>query len=145
MKVCEVTIQYKNEIPKSERVSIKSANSVYRIVKPFFEPYMDYREGAYLVLMNKGNELLGVSELSKGGIDSTVLDIRMIAQLSLLSNATNIIVVHNHPSGTLKASDSDISISKRILESMRQFNILLLDSIIVSSEGYYSLSDNNLI
>ncbi len=143
MKVSEVTIQYKNTVPKHERVTIKSADNVYDLVKPYFDSFMDYREGAYLVLMNKSNEVLGVSSISLGGIDSTIMDIRMIAQLSLLSNATNIIVVHNHPSGTLRPSDSDVSISKRILESMRHFDIELIDSIIVSSEGYYSLKTDN--
>lgn len=144
MKACEVKIQYKNTKSKDTRQVIKTKYDAYRVIKPYFKESMDYRECAYLMLLNTANEVLGVSELSKGGIQSTIMDVRMVGQLSLLSNATNIIIVHNHPSGTLKASDSDVKFSKRILESMRLFDIELLDSLIVSSEGCYSLKEDNL-
>lgn len=145
MKVTEVEIVYKTKVKHSEMEQICASDAAYRILKPFYDPVMDYREMSYLVLLNKANRLLGVHKLSEGGTSGTVVDVRMIFQVALKTNASAIIISHNHPSGTLKPSDADCRLTNKILEAGKILEIPLLDHIILTSEGYYSFGDDGKI
>jgi len=86
--------------------------------------------------------VLGISSISRGGIVGTVIDPRIIFQYALKANATQLILAHNHPSGSIKPSDADISITKKIKEGARQLDIMLLDHlIIIPDERYYSFAE----
>jgi DNA repair protein RadC len=69
----------------------------------------------------------------------------MILQLALMSNATSIILSHNHPSGTLKPSQGDKDITEKIRDACKYHDFSLLDHIIVTSEGYFSFSERGLL
>jgi len=66
-------------------------------------------------------------------------------QVAINSNASGIILAHNHPSGNLKASQDDLNITKKVKEAAKLFDINLLDHLIVTTDGYYSLSDEGLM
>jgi DNA repair protein RadC len=94
-------------------------------------------------LLNNSNEVLGIHTLSKGSTRGTVVDLKLLFVIALKSNATGIIVAHNHPSGTLKPSSSDLELTKRIKKSGELLDIKLLDHLIITKDEFYSLSDNN--
>lgn len=99
-----------------------------------------------LILMNCSNSVLGIMDVSKGGISGTVTDIRIILQAAIKANASGIIVCHNHPSGNLNPSGSDTRLTQKIKDAGNLVDILLLDQLIVTSdEGYYSFADSGLI
>lgn len=96
--------------------------------------------------MNRSNAVLGILSVSKGGISGTVTDVRLIFQGALKTNASGIIVAHNHPSGNALPSDSDKKITQKIKEAGNLLDIQLLDHIIILPvEGYYSFADEGTI
>ena len=96
--------------------------------------------------MNRSNAVLGILSVSKGGISGTVTDIRLIFQGALKTNASGIIVCHNHPSGNLNLSESDKKITQKIREAGMLMDIQLLDHLIILPvEGYYSFADEGIL
>ena len=103
---------------------------------------IEHIEEFKLLLMNRSNSVLGILAVSKGGLSGTVTDIRLIYQAAIKANAAGIIVCHNHPSGNLTPSESDMKITQKIKESGNLMDIQLLDHlIIVPEEKYYSMAD----
>ncbi len=95
--------------------------------------------------MNRANKVLGLFEVSKGGISGTVADPKIIFTAALKGGASGIIVAHNHPSGNLTASQSDIDLTRKLKEAGKFLEIQLLDHVIVTTEGYFSFADEGLI
>ncbi len=106
---------------------------------------LDYVEEFKILLMNRANAVLGLMAISKGGISGTVTDVRIILQAALKSNASGLIVCHNHPSGNLNPSESDTKITKKIKEAGNIMDIQLLDHLIISNEDYYSFADQGML
>ena len=82
------------------------------------------------------------SQLSKGGITGTVVDLRMIFKLAFEHNATNLVLAHNHPSGNLKPSEADIKITKKIKLAGENLDITICDHLIITENDYYSFKDD---
>lgn len=113
----------------------------------FFYSFMgdlEYEEFWVLMLNNK-NSILDKRKIGQGGINSTIVDVRMIMKYAIESLATNIILCHNHPSGNLEPSSQDIEISKKIFEAGKILDINILDHIIIGNKDYFSFKSNNLI
>lgn len=98
-----------------------------------------------VIYLNLANKVVAYEEISRGGITGTVADPRVILKKALESNAVNIVLSHNHPSGSLKPSRADEELTKKIKQSAILLDIQVLDHIIVSDQGYYSFSDEGLI
>jgi DNA repair protein RadC len=95
-----------------------------------------------MLFLNRANTVLGIMTASKGGISGTVTDVRIVLQAAIKTNASGIIVCHNHPSGNLNPSETDIKITKKIKDSCAIMDIQLLDHLIIDPEDYYSFADN---
>ena len=103
---------------------------------------IEHIEESKLMLLNRSNRVLGISSLSKGGTTGTVVDIKLLLQYIIKSNANAIIMCHNHPSGNLHPSEADIAITRKVKDSAKLMDIQLLDHFIVIPEGkYYSMGD----
>ena len=96
-----------------------------------------------MLLLNNSNEVLGIHTLSKGSTKGTVVDLKLLFAIALKSNATAIIIAHNHPSGTLKPSRSDLELTTKIKKSAELLDINLLDHLIMTKDEFYSFVDNN--
>jgi DNA repair protein RadC len=93
-----------------------------------------------------GPFFIHLKSISKGGINSTVTDVRIILQYAIKANASGIVICHNHPSGNLQPSESDIEITRKIKESGNVMDVQLLDHLIMVPEGkYYSMGDEGII
>lgn len=98
------------------------------------------------MLLNRANKVLGIAEISRGGISGTVTDVRIILQYVIKSNASGIIICHNHPSSSLQPSESDTKITRKIKETAGLMDLQLLDHLILVPEGeFYSMADNGII
>jgi DNA repair protein RadC len=94
------------------------------------------------MLLNNKNEVLGIAEISVGGITSTIIDGRIVFQYALKAHATAIIIAHNQPSNNPTPSESDVDITKKLIQAGSVLNIQLLDHIILCGDGsYYNLGD----
>jgi DNA repair protein RadC len=145
MRVAEVTIKYDQIVKNSEREQVSSSQKSYEILRPFYEDLIDYKEFSYMILLNRSNRVLGVHKLSEGGMCGTIVDLKIVFQVALLAGASAIILSHNHPSGNLSASEQDKILTKKITEAGKLLEILVLDHLILTSEGYYSFADNGQI
>ena len=106
---------------------------------------MQHVEETYALLLNRANKALGFSKISVGGTTGTIVDIKVIFQTALKSNASSIILCHNHPSGNLKPSEADIKITRSIKEAGKLMDIPLADHLIITDESYYSFADEGMI
>ena len=106
----------------------------------------DNRHEIFAVLfLNRANKINHFEIISEGGITGTVADPRIILRKALEEDAVNIILCHNHPSGSLKPSRSDEELTRKIKEAARLLDIAVIDHIIVSDNGYFSFADEGLL
>ncbi len=107
---------------------------------------MDYRHEVFGVLfLNRANKVNHFEIVSVGGITATIADPRVILKKALESDAVNLILCHNHPSGSLRPSRADEALTSKIKEAAGYFDIRVVDHIIVSEEGYYSFADEGIL
>jgi DNA repair protein RadC len=106
----------------------------------------DFTYEVFAVLfLNRANKVNHFEIISRGGITGTVADPRVILKKALEQDATSIVLSHNHPSGSLKPSNADEALTKKIKEAAKYLDIKVIDHIIVSEEGYYSFADEGLL
>ena len=143
-KVGEVELTYKPTT--RNRSKVYSAADAFQILLPTFkEGTIDYKEYFKGLFLNQANQVLGYTQISEGGITETSVDVRMILQAALLTNSVSLILAHNHPSGNLKPSTLDIELTRCIKEAAKLMRINVLDHIIMTSESYYSFSDEGTL
>ena len=106
---------------------------------------IEHIEELKFMLLTRSNKVLGIASISKGGINGSVTDVRIILQYAIKSNASGIIICHNHPNGNLQSSESDQAITKKIKDSALLIEIQLLDHLIIDTDDYYSFADNGLV
>lgn len=141
MKVSEIKISYSNKNPV--KVKVTSSQIIYdMVIGQWDSGIIEYQEEVKIILLNRSNIVLGIYEMSKGGITGSIVDIRIILGVALKCGASSLIMVHNHPSGKLVASDADKTITKKLKQACELLDIDLLDHLIISKDGYYSFADN---
>jgi DNA repair protein RadC len=113
----------------------------------FFMPLLGdlNHEEFWIMLLDRGNKIKDHFMISQGGITGTVIDVRIILKRALDNGAVSMILCHNHPSGTMRASDADLKITKKIKQAAQVMDISLLDHIIVGQNSYYSFADEGLL
>ncbi|WP_108807664.1 JAB domain-containing protein [Aquimarina spinulae] len=141
--ISEIQISYSSHIAKKHRIKIKSSTDAYNVfINSWDQKTIGLQEEFKILLLNNTNEVLGVQNLSKGGISGTYVDVKLLFATALKVCASDVIIAHNHPSGTLIPSDSDIRLTKKIKESGNLLDINLLDHLIITKDGFYSLVDH---
>lgn len=108
--------------------------------------FKDFQQEVFAVLfLNKANKINHFEIISKGGITATVADPKIILKKALEENAVNLILCHNHPSGSIRPSRADEELTQKIKEAARFLDIKVIDHLIVSDAGYYSFADEGLL
>lgn len=102
-------------------------------------------EEFWVLLFNRANRLIKKKRVSEGGVSGTVADPKIIYKMALQELASGIIVVHNHPSGNLTASQSDIKLTAKLKEAGQVLEIQLLDHLIVAGNKYFSFADEGIL
>jgi DNA repair protein RadC len=125
------------------RIKIQSSEAAADFIRRFYTGDIDIFESAFVLLLNSQNMSIGYAKLSQGGIQGTVMDPRLVAHYAVKCLASAVIIAHNHPSGALKPSEADLTLTKKINSGLDLLDIKLLDHVIITSEGYYSLADNS--
>lgn len=125
-----------------ELTKITSSKAVFEIMQPIIGelPHEEF----WVLYLNNSNKVIYKSQLSKGGITGTIVDVRLIFKTVFEYNATAIILTHNHPSGKLMASEQDIQVTKKIKLAAQQLDVNLLDHIIITENGFYSFNDEGI-
>ncbi len=144
--VSEIELVYKPKIKPSERLKITSSKTAYQIFldgwdKNSIELYEQFK----IMILNKGYKVLGVVPISRGGIDGTLVDLKLVFGTAFKAGASNIILAHNHPSGTLRPSDPDINLTKKLVTAGKILDCKIMEHLIISNEGYYSFADEGMM
>jgi DNA repair protein RadC len=113
----------------------------------FFQPMLGdlNHEEFWIMLLDRGNKILDTFKISQGGITGTVIDVRLILKTALEKLACSLILCHNHPSGTMQASEADITITNKISDSGKIMDIAVLDHIIICNNQYLSFADEGML
>lgn len=126
-----------------EKPKIDGSKTAFDLIKG---DLMDLpHEEFWVILLNRANRVIRKKRVSEGGVSGTVADPKIIFKLAVDELASGIIVVHNHPSGNLKPSESDINLTKKIKEAGKVLEIAMLDHLIIAHDRYFSFADEGLI
>ncbi|MBL4592814.1 MAG: DNA repair protein RadC, partial [Flavobacteriales bacterium] len=126
-----------------KKPSIKSSNDAYNIISDVLSdlPHEEF----WVIYLNKKNEVLKKENISKGGIDGTIADTKIIFKHAIEQLASAIILCHNHPSGNLKPSNTDIKLTKKLKETGIMLDTPVLDHLIIGEKDYFSFADEGII
>lgn len=146
---------YKSNVPelylgrkKSDALKVKiqtSKDSADFFRQVWEDETIEFCESAMVLYLNRANNTIGWYKVSQGGLNSTVIDVRIVLGAALKCGASAIIIAHNHPSGNLKPSQADIKLTEKLKQGCSILDIALLDHCILTEGGYYSFSDEGII
>ena len=122
---------------------VVSSQSVFNVMQPLVGdlPHEEF----WILYLNNSNKIIQKNQLSTGGITGTLVDVRLVLKSALEVGATALILCHNHPSGTLKPSQSDKAITQKLKSAANSLDIKVLDHLIVTDKAYFSFADENLL
>ncbi len=129
------------EIPEKEKVT--SVNDLYKIFSQYLSDLQT--EEFWAVFLNQKHHVIYKTQISKGGISGTLVDVRVIFRMAIEHFATSVVVAHNHPTGNLNPSQADITITRRIKEAGDLLDIQLLDHLIIGENSFFSFSEQGLL
>lgn len=142
--VAEINISYKPLI--IDQITITSSSDAYELVKSLWDQErISIQEQLGVLFFNQSNKVIGWKLLSTGTMTACIVDIKLLVSLALHCMATHVMIVHNHPSGNLTASQSDKTLTEKVKDSLKLIDILLLDHLIITTDGYLSFSDEGLL
>ncbi|EJX02825.1 DNA repair protein RadC [gut metagenome] len=123
----------------AERTVIHSSKDIYELFHPLLcdLPIEEF----WILLMNHACKIINKIRISQGGITQTAADIRSILREALLQRATNLALIHNHPSGNTKPSRDDQLLTEKICQGAKTMDIHVIDHLIITENGYYSFND----
>lgn len=126
-----------------EQKKISSSQSVFEIMQPIIGelPHEEF----WILYLNNSNKVIEQFQISKGGITGTLVDVRITLRKALEVGAVSLILVHNHPSGNLKASEADKQLTKKLKTASESLDIKVLDHLIVTEKSYLSFADEGLL
>ena len=122
---------------------ITSSADAYTLMRPVMEdlPHEEF----WAVFLSRSNKVLEKHHASKGGVSGTVIDVRLILREAILTRASSIILFHNHPSGNLKPSSQDTSLTRKISQAAELVDVKVIDHLIITDAGYYSFADEGML
>lgn len=126
-----------------EKPQIRSSQDAYNAIAPMLIDLQ--HEEFWILMLNRGNQVLRRVQISQGGVAGTVVDAKIIFKKALEIPASALVLCHNHPSGNLRPSGADIEITKKIKDGGEILDINVLDHLIVSERGYFSFADEGMI
>ncbi len=126
-----------------EKSKINSSVSVFELMQPIIGelPHEEF----WIIYLNNSNKVIQKNQLSKGGITGTLVDIRLALKTALEVGAVGLILVHNHPSGTLKPSEADKNLTQKLKVAAQSLDIKILDHLIITENSYFSFADESLM
>ena len=145
-KVSEVELIYKSKVKASERPKISDSREAYTLLMFHWDQNkIELVEEFKVIFLNQANKVLGIFNVSSGGITGTVADPRLIFSAALKASACNIMLAHSHPSGNLKPSRADEDLTYKFKSAGQFLDIRVLDHLIVTKDQYFSFADEGMI
>lgn len=132
---------------RSERITqARHINKVTDVVEVMQDKIAQLtHEEFWVIFLNQACKILKIEQVGRGGLNSTAVDIRLILQEAVMLDATNLIVCHNHPSGSVRPSSQDKMLTRQIRDAAGLLNLQLTDHIILHKDAYFSFSEDGLL
>ena len=141
-RVAEVEISYKSNYNITERPQINSSHDAYNILMQHWRlGSIEHLEEFKVILLNTNNRVLGIVDISVGGVSGTLADPRIIFAVALKTSTSKMILSHNHPSGNTRPSEADKKLTQKLKDGGMLLDIEVCDHIIVTNHSYYSFAD----
>lgn len=146
LTVPDIQIYYSPKLKISQLPIVTDSKQAYHLfMQRWDKGKIEFIEEFKILLLNKNNRVLGIYHISTGGMCNTVVDPKVIFIAALKACSTAIILAHNHPSGNLKPSANDITITQRLKQAGQLLDIMVLDHLIITYEGFTSLNEQGLL
>ena len=129
--------------PELKNFDIKDPQSVVKAVKASIKDKA--KEHFKLILLNTRNKIIGISTVSIGSLNASIVHPREVFKDAIIHNAYSVVLAHNHPSGDTEPSEDDLTITKRLVEAGKILGIEVIDHIIISKNGFFSFKEKGLL
>ena len=145
-RVTEVQLVYKNKLKVSDRPRIRSSLDAYKLFSEAWDyDKIELQEEFKILLLDRKNSCLGISQVATGGITDCMVDLRIVFATAIKARATAIILAHNHPSGNKTFSEPDRKLTKDFADAGKILNVNVLDHVVLTTEGYISMADEGVM
>ena len=144
--ITEVELVYRNKIQPKDRLKITRSSEAYNILLNAWDfNKIELVEQFYIVLLDRNNTVLGLSNISTGGVSACLVDPKIVFATVLKSKSSGFIMAHNHPSGNPNPSKADKDLTQRFVECAKFLDVTIPDHIIVTPREYFSFADEGLM
>jgi DNA repair protein RadC len=142
--VAEIEINYKPIV--TDHTIISSSYQAYELIKQLWDnEKINLQEQFAALFFNQSKKIIGWKVLSTGNMTKCIVDIKLLVSLALHCMCTHVMIVHNHPSGNLKASQCDESLTQTVKDALKLIDVDLIDHLIIVENGYLSFNDEGLM
>lgn len=138
----DIVTEYNRTIPSNGQLTISDPHAVAEVLRPVYKGLK--HEECWVLFLNRSNKIIKKEMVFRGGLDSTVFDVKTIVRKALVHSASGVIISHNHPSGSAMPSSADIKQTEALFKALKYMEIHLLDHVILSEDSYYSINDEEL-
>lgn len=125
-----------------EKMTIVSPSQIFRLMRPALKGLQS--EECWAVFLNSAHYVIAKERMTAGGLNSTIVDIKVIAAEALARKAVSVILVHNHPSGNPRPGAEDIRQTEMLRQALTSLSISLVDHIVICDDSYYSFADETV-
>lgn len=144
--ITEVELVYRNKVRQEDRLLINTAEGAYDVFLMAWDMNkIELCEQFMILLLDRGNHVLGVSNISTGGVSACLVDPKIVFATAVKAKASGIILAHNHPSGNTKPSNADIALTKKLQDGGRVLEIQVMDHLVITPRSFYSFANEGLM
>lgn len=136
-----IQVKY-NEVKEPKIVAIRSSGDAYKEFVKYYGADIHHKEAFLVMFMDHANQIICIDTDTVGAAASVTVEIKSIIRKALAIGCQSMIVAHNHPSGNLRPSEADKTMTKRLKEACKLMEISILDHVICTADGYYSFADH---
>lgn len=133
----------RKESDPDEKPKIVGSKDAFELLRPYLQDIS--HEEFWVMTLNRGNRVIKKHQVSQGGVAGTVADPKIIFKTAVEDLASGIVLAHNHPSGTVTASQADIDLTKKLRDAGKLLDIQILDHIIIAGTKYFSFADEGVL
>ncbi len=145
-KITEIELVYHNKKKAADQPKVITSRDAYDLFRPSWnEGQISLREHFKVMLISRSNRCLGVSTISEGGISGCYVDPKLIFALAVKAKASGIVLAHNHPSGDMNFSHTDMQLTRRFVKAAELLEISIMDHLVITQDGYKSMGDEGCL
>lgn len=146
-RLAEIRVRYSTPTAQRDMPQICSSHDAFNVLCNIWDhATIGYQESFYILLLNRANRVMGYKRISIGGTAGTVVDAKHIFGIAVKCNASSIILAHNHPSGNLYPSQSDLDLTRKLVKGGKILDVIVHDHVIITpQQDYYSFADEGVI